>query len=281
MRHWLYFSLVILFMAACSFFESWNPSEQTADVGLIETDPTNCASNAYITLCIKEATLDPNGTQILVEAILTDDRLQLVWPFAPGDHELPEDPTIFLVDASGSKFEYVVDITFPEPGDITVDGVRTEQLFQFPPLPSDVGPLTIHLPSVVVQAPLNSSIQLDLGKTPSPGSSYLLDASISLLGQSIVFDRAEIDSQLYLHLYSAPIDLGGDVILRWLHAGMPEGWSSGTGPGNKYDFEVRRQHLWFPMIESDGASNTGILSIPLYSAVLYLIGPFDMTLQYP
>jgi hypothetical protein len=280
MRHWLYFLLAILLLAACSTLESQNPSEQPTEVGVIEAPPTNCASNAQITLCVKEANLDPNGTQILIEAILTDDRLQLVWPFAHRDSELLEDRVIFLVDANGNKVEYV-DFTLPEPGDITVDGIRTEQWFQFPPLPSGGGLSMIHLPTVVVQAPLNSSIQLDLGKKPGPGSSYLLDASISLLGQRILFDQAEIDSQLYLHLYSAPIDLGGGVILRWLYAGMPEGWSSGTGPGNKYDFEARRQHLWFPIIKSDGASNTGIISIPLYSAVLYLIGPFDMTLQYP
>jgi hypothetical protein len=69
--------------------------------------------------------------------------------------------------------------------------------------------------------------------------------------------------------------------VRWLDTGMPEGWSSGIGPGNKYNFETRIQHLWFPMTKSDGRANTGMISIPVYVAQLYLIGPFEIALPVP
>jgi hypothetical protein len=167
------------------------------------------------------------------------------------------------------------------PGESAVDGVRTEQLFEFPPVASISGPLTLHVPSIAILAPLDTSIELDLGDQPGPGASYSLDASIEVLGHSIPFDHAEIDSQLQLHLYSAPVELGEGLLFRWLQAGLPEGWSSPVGPGNKYDFETRRQHLWFPMERNDGRFTTGVISIPLYTAVLYLPGPFDMTFEGP
>jgi hypothetical protein len=280
-RKWFYFSAVILFIAGCSSPGLEMLSAAPAQADALPIAPGSCAAGEYVTLCISEASFDDRGTHFLVEVELADDRLRLTWPFEHTDYQPPEDPAVFLADGNGTTFELVPDLAQPVPGDLILDGVRTEQLFEFPPVPSNAGPFTLHIPSVVVLAPLNSSIQLDLGQQPGPGSSYLPDASIELLGQSVLFDHAEIDNQLYLHLYSAPIDLAQGVVVRWLFAGMPEGWSSGTGPGDKYDFGTQRQHLWFPMVKADGQFNTGVISIPFYSAVLYLLGPFDMILEGP
>lgn len=271
----------ILFIAGCSSpsHETPSPSPKLLDAPTIANP--DCAAREYVTLCISEASFDGSGTRILVEAELMDDRLRLAWPFAPLDYQSPQDPAIFLADKNGTRLKLVPDLALPEVADLAVDGDWTEQLFEFPPVAPNTAPFTLHIPSVAILAPLDSSIELDLGNQPGPGSSYTLDAPITVLGHTVVFDHAEIDSQLQLHLYTAPIDLCEGLILRWLQAGMPEGWSSATGPGNKYDFETRRQHLWFPIEKSDGRFNAGAISIPIYTGVLYLSGPFDMSLESP
>lgn len=281
MKKWVSIHLVIIILVACSPIGSQSTYPQTMEIEVIEALPMDCDANKSFALCVNEVTFVDKTMQILVEISLIDEQIQLVWPFAPADYRPPEDPVIYLVDVDGNKVEHIVDLTLPEPGEITREGTRSEQRFLFPSSPASTGRFTIHVPLVVVKAPMSGAVQLDLGPELRHGSSYSLDASVSLLGSSVVFDKAIIDEHGYFHLYSAPVDLGENIILRWLRVGMPEGWGNRIGPGNKYNFEEKRQHVWFPIPEDYSELTTGSTRIPFYGAVLYIIGPFEMTFEVP
>lgn len=281
MRQVLLCLIVILIITSC--FSS--PLHSSSTESSLVNEPTNisakCATQVYVTLCVSDVSFDDTGTHLLIEAQLTDSRLRLTWPFTPSDFQYPNDSEIFLSGKDGIRFELIDDFSHPEAGDFLLDEDQTTQLFEFPTIPSDAGPFTLHIPSIVILLPLEESIELDLGKLPGPGASYVLDADVEMLDHKVQFDEAEVDNQLQLHVFTAPIDLGDHLILRWLNAGLPEGWSSGIGPGNKYDFEARIQHLWFPIENSGDQSISGVISIPLHTAVLYLYGPFDMIVDGP
>jgi hypothetical protein len=204
-----------------------------------DPSPVSCVPFTKIELCVSQAITDNDGTHVSVEARILDEQIRLVWPFIAGDYTPNDDPVVFLIDNRGRKFDCSPDPFSDEPF-FPVDENQVDQVLNFAPLPPDVDSLTLHVPLIVVEAPANGSIEINLGADPGPGSTFNPDASIEVAGQVVRFDLAEIDDQHQLHVYSAPIDFQGNVILRWLNAGMPEGWSSGIGPGNKYNFETRR-----------------------------------------
>jgi len=289
MRKILFTLLLAFALTSCSTSgdnKSSNPEDQSyhppneqqeniADVPEVILNP--CSSRPELQLCIKNVINNEQGTQVIIEAQLMDTSIQLAWPIIPSDYPQADHPFVFMTDGLGMVYEFIQEKFLPEPGDMSVEGSTVEQTLIFPSLQPGATSVMVHIPAIVVEAPIQGSIEIDLGLNPAPGSIFNPATSIGILGNEVRFDYAEIDDQRNLHVYSAPIDLEDDVIVRWLFAGMPEGWTSSVGPGNKYNFESRIQHLWFPIPMSNGQTASGDVSIPVFSALLYLTGPFEMS----
>jgi len=234
-----------------------------------------CAANPSVRLCVQDESINEDGIGITVTIKSGVQHVRPSIPFAPPVPEQGIDTGVYLLDPSHMKHEYEASIG-PFPGEVPADQDSASQVFSFQVNQPPDGSYTLHIPTVVLVADVSADISVDLGPHPMPESTIPMAGSIRLMGQEIRFTHAEVDSQLNLHVFSDPIDVGQGVTLRWLNAGMPQGWTSGTGPGNKYNFEAHVQDLWFPMVNADGTENTGLASFHIYDAVIYISGPFEI-----
>jgi hypothetical protein len=258
------------------------PNASGSSLALATTEPPtlsapteSCAANLYVSLCVQDVSINEDGIGISVTLKSDIEHVGPSLPFAPPVPEQGIDTRVYLLDPSHVKHEYEVS-NGPFPGEVPADQDSASQVFSFEVNHPPDGPYTLHIPTVVLVADVGADISLDLGTHPMQESTIPMAGSFRLMGQKIRFTHAEVDSQSNLHVFSDPIGVGHGVTLRWLNAGMPQGWTSGTGPGNKYNFEAHVQDLWFPVVNADGTENTGPASFHIYDAVIYISGPFEI-----
>lgn len=266
-----------------------DPSTPATNQGLFQSSPTidyqgdtstNCVEATLSVLCATfEGSVD-GKTTVSLKMKSTDERIQIVWPFLEADYQLPGDPNAFLIGSDGSQYPLAKDEILPgEHVPVSAGQEWTVQELRFDEPRTGTVASTVHIPFVVASSSQTDlSVMIDLGADPGPGTVYALDQSVEFAGETVRFTSAEIDDMDYLHLYSEATSGDQAILVRWIFAGMPEGWTSGIGPGDKYDFERRIHDLWFPIVSTDGPLIQGTVHIPIYSAELLILGPFEIPL---
>lgn len=293
--HYQLFLVIFAFLSACGVravpedqisgsSASVSP-EQATDLARARTEPASqspqieaCSENSYVSLCIQDVSVNEHGIGISVLIKSDVERVMPSIPFAPPVPEQGIVTGVYLLDSSSVKHEYLPALG-PWPGDVPGDGNVAEQLFTFEYDQPATGSYILHIPAVVLIAEVNADVSLDLGSRPVAGSAIPMEAFLPVMGRNIVFSHAEVDDLLNLHVISDPIDSGQGVTIRWLNAGLPHGWTSGTGPGDKYDFGAHVHDVWFPLVNADGTENSGLASFHIYDAVIYISGPFLLHFQ--
>ncbi len=240
-----------------------------------DTNSENCVNPGSVELCVGPPVVEQSTIHVPVRARVTGDKLKLVWPFIIDSNSLPNDPSLFLINDVGIKFDSILNVDLPDEN-FLIEENWGDQVLDFENASPEIASLLLHIPGVVVEAPVAGEIEVDLGTDPRAGTVINLNTAIIVNGQTIQFDYAEIDSQYILHVYSEAIDIGEGLIVRWIRVGTPDGWTSGVGIGNKYDFETRVHHIWCQMTKDDGQANMGTISIPVFSAQIYVTGPFEI-----
>jgi hypothetical protein len=148
----------------------------------------SCVQSINLEICAGKVTTDQDGARVPVKVRILDEQLQLIWPFIGGDSVPPEDSIVFLADDQGRIFNHIPDPFLPEPqvnGPVYGSGDWAEQVLDFAAVPADVISLKLHIPVIIVSAPVDGDIEIDLGPDPRAGSVFHPDATIQVAGQII------------------------------------------------------------------------------------------------
>lgn len=257
--------------------DSFSTAENSGESSIAHAKdvPVLCSKAMDIQFCIQAANRTDSGMQVLVEAdangkFISGSTFSLSIFDVPGETQ-----NLTLSDANGNV--YPVDAKL-----IEAQGEPTARMstLSFPGAQDIQGRLTLNVPTVLVSLPISNVITIDLGDKPSPGQTLMVDQTIDVAGYPVHFSQAVLQGNgkdnLSLNLISDLLDDSAQIRPYSLDPGKPDGIQTGYGAGSGPD----QLSLSVDLLQPSGLV-TGILRIPLVSALLKVRGPFTLTFDAP
>jgi len=157
------------------------------------------------------------------------------------------------------------------PGQPEVDVVYFEALA------GDPVSATLHVPAVALRVPLSDTLSIDLGSNPQPGDTIDVNWTINAGGASATFRQGTLvgdgATTLRLELNSDPLENSRRQV-RFFDMGRPQGLQGSYGGGKEGDIVK----IFFELINPDGTTASGPVSVPVMAAEVTVVGPFDLPL---
>jgi len=236
----------------------------------------NCVSVHEINFCVKGVALTKDFTYVMLEiktlSNVQPDGLGFMLP------ALTEETYPTLVDEQGIEHSTVDGnkslATFPG-----IDSQTYLQTLKFPPLDRENKRATLKFQAIGVFFPLQSSIQLDLGKGLQPGQTIALDQTLDLQGQVIHLVKAEFTDSLRIDIWSDPLQLKNEVIALSPQLGIPDGMDIGFG--SKLTFSGSPYQAFAELSQSRSKSISGLLTIPINGVSFFYQGDFEIPFLIP
>lgn len=236
----------------------------------------SCISVHEINFCVKGVALTKDFTYVMLE-IKT---LSNVQPNGLGFMlpALMKETYPTLLDEQGIEYSTVDGnkslAAFPG-----IDGQTYLQTLKFPPLDRKNKQATLKFQAIGIFVPLQSSIQLDLGKGLQPGQTISLNQTLELQGQIIHLVKAEFTDSLRLDIWSDPLQLKNGVIALSPQLGIPDGMDIGFG--SNLTFSGSPYQAFAELSQSRSKSISGLLTIPINGVSFYYQGDFEIPFHVP
>lgn len=236
----------------------------------------SCVSVHEIDFCVKGVALTKDFTYVMLEiktlANIQPDGLGFMLP------ALTEETYPTLLDGRGIAYGAVDGnkslAAFPG-----IDGQTYLQTLKFPPLDRENKHATLKFQSIGIFVPLQSSIQLELGKGLQPRQTLSLNQTLELQGQVIHLVKAEFTDSLRLDIWSDPVQLKNGVIAISPRLGIPNGMDIGFG--SNLTFSGSPYQAFAELSQSRSKSLSGLLTIPIDGVSLYYQGDFEIPFRVP
>jgi hypothetical protein len=265
--------------------ETGGETDLTTEVSSITQSPIPaCLEHEGLRICVRAATTTQEGTRVLLEAHV----IQGEWipgeysgsGFAVPDPLVRPNTPITLTDDHGWVLNLNPDSAWtPTNQDDTGAYVQT---IDFPALAPDAKTAVLTIPALTARVPIQASIQIDLGDSPSAGQSLDIDQTVTVLGQTIHFNRALLEgsgTDLFLHIYSDTVEVVDGKMITLMENTRPEGADISFGGG--FDPQIRKFELTYNLLTPNSGLLTGRLILPITGAVILMPGPFQLAFQAP
>ena len=264
--------------------EGWRLPAQfakAADLSLASASlPSNtCLDTPEAALCLLAAAREANGLAVLLQ--------QLPQPGGP-QNLLPIDETTINPFDPFAGCALRVDLgqgktpdwrpCLPSRLPAATADIPGAQLLSFAVLPETNGRAELEIPVIRYSQPLSEIISVDLGANPQIGRISEVDLPVQVDGLLVHFTQTVLvddgTGQPRLELTSEPVQAQDGRIVTSLEIGKPEGIVDRFGYG--FDSQTRRHTINVALASPEGQVFTGLLTIPIISAQVSRIGPFEL-----
>jgi DNA-binding CsgD family transcriptional regulator len=243
----------------------------------------SCTSIHEVVFCIKGTASTKEFTYVMLEIKVP----QNVQPNEMGfmrASALEGETKPSLIDNLGNEYNVLDGYSFiVYPG---FDNLTYQQTLKFSRIDKEAISATLKFQSIAISVPVQSSILLDLGKTPQSGQVISLDQTLHLQGQEIHLTKAELsgngNNALHIDIWSDPVKIKGDDIgALMIMLGIPDGANIGTGFGSKMILPDLPYNAFANLTYSEMQSVTGIITIPINGINIYYKGNFEIPFSIP
>lgn len=251
------------------------------------SEPVDCKPIHTITICVQDIVQAYTSTQVKLKIVVESNMVSgfgnsFIFP----DDERGLQPVLldeqrrqYLLKEDANNYWAEFDDT---------ERVYFQTLY-FETMPEGVKEITISLPMVAVDSPIESEpFQVNIGSNPQPGQIKDLDITSSIDGQTFHFVRAEFEGDgiqsLRVTLYTDPLDLPNEIFSVSPSFGDREkSILFGTKQGmNGLPLRIFAD-LIVPPAKSSGvtadSSNFDILNLVANRITYWYRGPFEITHQ--